>query len=75
MRVVKVCDVSFYCFKLGCCSLTFNSSHQKPKQLISALVICRELVEELHPLMKEALERRPEVGPENPDLGVSDQCT
>lgn len=23
--------------------------------------LCRELVEELHPLMKEALERRPEV--------------
>lgn len=30
---------------------------------VLSLSILRELVEELHPLMKEALERRPEVSP------------
>lgn len=30
--------------------------------LLLLLCMFRELVEELHPLMKEALERRPEVG-------------
>lgn len=66
-RLHKICSNPFLKISSACAQERCDESNQLSNTAVNCfhphLILCvyRELVEELHPLMKEALERRPEV--------------